>query len=381
MSDITSGIEVGIEPKATLTTAVARAVSIPFIDVTTIRTLLRRVTSIDEQNRLADGFGFIPQELFKLIKSPRVDKPVELSTPSFLHSDLTQVFERIDSKGQRNKFLTNTVVNVSHKPSFPFTHTLKLALSGTGAFGLKLCAKVSILPSHVLNLLSIEKRVIRTDSDVFDSAVDAKNCSIVTSRHISRLHRDVQVKPFAIRERNAFQRPPQIPRIARRNRETRFDATGNGSDRRKAFVDSDTSDTMVVPHSRTRLLLWKRFAFISLERFTSAVSRTLHERRWKRRSSTKLVIRSFVILNLIPRMVIKAPLRRSVERFGVLVHRGKELLNILVGTMQLEGHSAYHVHILGLIDNKGYVTMEKVKGGQVRSPLPAIAGSLRPEFR
>lgn len=88
-----------------------------------------------------------------------------------------------------------------------------------------------------------------------------------------------------------------------------------------------------------------------------------------------------MVLDFIPRVVLKAPLRRRVERFGVLAHRFEELLSILIGKMEFKGNSAYHVHILDSIDNKGCVTMEKVKGGQVRSPLPAIAGSLRPEFR
>jgi hypothetical protein len=198
MSDITSGIKVGIELEATLTTTEARTFSIPLIDVSAVRTLLRRVTSIDEQNVLTDGFSFIPQELFKLVESPRVEKPVELLTPPLLHPNLAQVFKSIDTKGQRDKFLTNTVVNVSHKPSFPFTHTRKLPLSGTGAFRLKFCTKVSILPPYILNLLSIEKRVIRTDRDVFDSAVDTEDCSVANSRNVGRLHRDVQEKPFVI---------------------------------------------------------------------------------------------------------------------------------------------------------------------------------------
>ena len=78
---------------------------------------------------------------------------------------------------------------------------------------------------------------------------------------------------------------------------------------------------------------------------------------------------------------LKAPLCRSVERFGVFVHRGKEFLSILIGTMQLKRNSPYHVHILDTIEDKGFECMEKVKGGQVRSPLPAIAGSLRPEWQ
>lgn len=381
MSDIARSVKVGIEREPALTAAVARAIPIPFIDVAAVRTLLRCVTSIDKQNVLTDGFCFIPQELFKLVERPRVEKTVELSTTPLLYPNLTQVFERIDTEGQRDKLLTNAVVNVSHKPSFPFTHTLKLAFSGTGAFGLKLCTKVCILSSHVLDLLSVEKRVVRCNSDVFDSAVDTEDCTVVSRWHISRLHRDVHKKAVAIRDGNAFQHPSQILRIARRNRETRFNAPRNGGDGSKSFVDFDTSNSVVIPQSRTRFLLGQRFALIPFQRFASAVSRTLHERRRKRRSSTKLVIRAFVVLDFIPRVVLKAPLCRSVERFGVFVHRGKEFLSILIGTMQLKRNSPYHVHILDTIEDKGFECMEKVKGGQVRSPLPAIAGSLRPEWQ
>lgn len=336
MSDITGGVKVGVKLETTRPTAIARAVAVTFVGVSTIRTFLRRVTGIDKHDVLTGSFRFISQELFKLVERPRVEKSVHLSTPSLLHPYLAKVFKCEDSEGQCDKRFTNTVVNVSHKPSFPFAYNFKLPQSGTGAFGLKFSAKVGVFASCISNALSIEKRVVGTDRDVFYASVDAEHVTTANGWHVHRFHRDVQEKPLAIRDSNAFHCPSEVLPITLWDRETRFHSPGNRSDRSEPIVESDTNDTVVIPHSRTRFLLRERFALIPLERLTCAVSRTLHKRRGKRRISTKLVIRPFMILNFIPRVVFKAPLCRGVECFGVLIRRSKELLSILIGKMQLE---------------------------------------------
>ena len=352
MSDITGGVKVGVKLETTRPTAIARAVAVTFVGVSTMRTLLRRVTGIDKHDVLTGSFRFVSQELFKLVERPRVEKPVHLSTPSLLHPYLAKVFKCEDGSRRRDERLADTVVNVSHKPSFPSAYLLKLPFSGTGAFGLKFSAKVGVFPSRITrsNALSIEKRVIGTDRDVFYASVDAEHVTTANGWHVHRFHRDVQEKPLAIRDSNAFHCPCEVLPITLWGKETRFHSPGNRSDRSEPIVESDTNDTVVIPHSRTRFLLRERFALTPLERLTCAVSRTLHKRRGKRRTSTKLVIRPFMILNFIPRVVFKAPLRRGVECFGVFIRRSKELLSILIGKVQLERNSAYHRSYIDLVD-------------------------------
>jgi hypothetical protein len=250
MSDITGGVKVGVKLETTRPTAIARAVAVSFVGVSTIRTFLRRVTGIDKHDVLSGGFRFISQELFELVKRPRVEKSVHLSTPSLLHPYLAKVFKCEHAEGQCDKRFTNTVVNVSHKPSFPFAYNFKLPQSGTGAFGLKFSAKVGVFASCISNALSIEKRVIGTDRDVFYTSVDAEHVTFTQKRWGSRLHRDVHVKTIAIRDSNAFCYPSDITPVARRNGKTSFDTSGSSGDRSEPIVESDTNDAMVISHRR-----------------------------------------------------------------------------------------------------------------------------------
>ena len=134
VGDVTGSIEVSMEFKTAVTTQVLGPITITFVNMATNRAFLRGIPSIDRDNLLTKILRFIPNKLFQFKERPVVQFPVELGTTSFLNADLGQVFECECGEIRVDNLLRDTVINISHKPSFPTGHFTEFPFSRSGAF-------------------------------------------------------------------------------------------------------------------------------------------------------------------------------------------------------------------------------------------------------
>ena len=164
-----------MEFKATFAATESRTFTISFVGMPTVRALLRSVSSIHKQNMFSKSLSFVADKLLKLVESPIIELAVELFASSLLNSDLAQAFKSKYSIFRVYNLLGYTVVNISHKPSFLTGHSLKLAFGRAGAFGLQLFTKMGITGTPILDLLGVEKSVIRADCNINYPAIYPKN--------------------------------------------------------------------------------------------------------------------------------------------------------------------------------------------------------------
>jgi len=361
-----------MEFKTTFPTPERGTVTVPLVDVTAFRALLRGVPGVYEKRMLPKSFRFVPDKLFQLVKRPIVELPVELPASPLLDSDLAQIFKSKHRKLRVRDLFRYTVVHVSHKPSFLTGETLELAFCRLGAFRLQLFPKMSIPSSGIFNLLRVAKRVIGTDCNIHDTSVDTKNLKLGNRFGIVMLQRHMQIERVGssiIGYRGRFDLPSKVVSIGWRHEERCFDPSFGRCYSSDTVDQVDCGDSLIVPHSCKRLAFWKRFAFDSFQSFASTISCSLDERRRKIRALTNKLVCGVMVIDLIPRLVIKSPSGGFVERLGICSHRIEESHPILIYQPKLESNRPKHIHIVG-----GYViyTFRRCK----HALLPTLKGGV-----
>lgn len=361
-----------MEFKSTFATSERRTFTVPLIDVPTLRALLRGVPGVYEKHVLPKGLSLVPKKLLELVKRPVVELEVELLTSSLLDSDLAQIFESKHRKIRVHDLLRYAMVHVSHKPSFLAGETLELAFCRLGAFRLQLSAKVSILSSSIFDLLRVVKRVIGADCNVHDTSIDTKHFELGYRFKIVMFKGHMQIERVGssiIGYRGRFDLPSKVVSIGWRHEERCFDPSFGRCYSSDTVDQVDCGDSLIVPHSCKRLAFWKRFAFDSFQSFASTISCSLDERRRKIRALTNKLVCGVMVIDLIPRLVIKSPSGGFVERLGICSHRIEESHPILIYQPKLESNRPKHIHIVG-----GYViyTFRRCK----HALLPTLKGGV-----
>jgi hypothetical protein len=330
LSDISRSIEVSMEFKTAFAATEIGALTVPLVDMSAVRALLRSVSSIYQENVLSKSLRFVADKLLKLIERPAIELYVKhlASTSALLNSNLAKIFKSKYSVLRVHYLLGYAVIHVSREPSFPTRHELKLAFGWFGAFGLQLLSEIGILSTPILDLLGVEKSVIRADSNIHYSTVYSKNFKVINFLRIIMLQRYVQIEAivFAVtRDSTGLDNPGKIISIMRWYKEGRLDPpfdTGNGSYSTNK-VDSDNS--LIVSHGREGLTLWKSSKLNSFESIAGTVSRSLNQRGWKFWNVlTNMLVGCIVVINFVPRSVLESPFCGYGERFGVSSHRIKE---------------------------------------------------------
>jgi len=269
------------------------------------------------------------------------------------------------------------MVHVSHKPSFLTGETLELAFCRLGAFGLQLFAKVSIPRSGIFNHLRVVKRVIGTDCNIHDTAIDTEHLKLGNRFGVVMFQRHMQIERVSssiVRYRGRFDLPSKVVSIDRRYEERCFDPPPGGRDRSYTVDQIDCGDSLIVPHGCKRLAFWKRFVFDSFQSFASTISGSLDERRRKIRALTNKLVGGVVVIDLVPSPVIKSPSGGFVERLGISSHRIKESHPILICQPKLESDRSKHIHIVG-----GYViyTFRRCKHALLPTLKDGVSALLR----
>ena len=375
---VTRSIEVSMEFKTTGATQESGTFPIAFIDVTTSRAFLRSVSGIYKDNLLTNVLCFVGQELCKFIERPVIQFAVKLCPTSFLHTDFRQIFKCKYCGGRVNNLLRDTMVYVSHKPSFSPRKFTEFPLAGTSAFRLQLLAKVSTLGSGVLHLLGIKKGVVGADSNVHNTPVNTENLLVSDQFRCPGFHLAMQVKDLALfieRQGRGLYLPADVLLVVIRDSERCFDTSVAGGDCSVTGIHTDTDYSLIVPHRR--ILFTERFelAFNRFQRLTGTISCTLYQRgREIRNRLSDILVGGIVAVHLVCGMGIKSPLRTSVERHCVISHGLQERFTPIRRNRKFQLNCPNHNHICDRIGIK-------VNGGEwcgAIPPMTKVMGFLAP---
>lgn len=355
LGDVTGSIEVSMEFKTAVTTEVLRTVPVPFVYVTTGRTLLRGITGINGDNLFTKILGLVLDKLFKFVERPGIQFPVELSTTPFLHTDLCEIFKSEHSVGEVNNLLRDTMINVSHKPSFSSGHFTEFPFGGTSAFGLKRGSEVRELSANILHRLRIKERVIGTDCDINNTTINSENGLFRDGLRGIGFNVAMQVKRVIILAKGQSRRldfPRQILPVIFRDTERDPNPTVRGREGCIPRFEIDAYYPLVIPHRRE--LFAERFELTlnGFQRLTGNISCTLHKRGWEIRNRlSNILIGGMVTTNLADRTGVESPFGTSVEHHGIISHGFQERFSTIRRNIKFQLDCPNHNHILVVLEH------------------------------
>jgi len=340
-----------MEFKTTFTATECGTITVPFVDMPTVRALLRGVPGIYNESMLSNSLSLVSDKLLKLIKRPTIELAVKLFTSTLLNSDLAQIFESKYSIFRIHNLLRYAVIDISRKPSFPTGQTLELAFGRFGAFGLQLLAKIGITSTPIFDLLGVEESVVRADCNIHYTAIYSKDFKVSNLFRIVMFKGYMQIENLVsaiIRDCRGLNSPIKIISAMRWYKESSLDPTFCGSDGGDTMLKVHSDYSLIVSHCGEGLTFWKRFTFNSLQSFASTVSSSLNQRRREALDTlTGKLVGCIVVIHLIPRLVLESPFCGDGERFSVISHRVEKSPTILVGQPKLECYRPKHIHIVG----------------------------------
>ena len=340
-----------MEFKTTFAATESGTFAISLIDMPTVRALLGSVPGIHKENMLSKSFGLVTDKLLKLIERPTIELAVELFASSLLNSDLAQIFKSKYSMFRVHNLLGYAVIHISHKPSFLTCHSLKLAFGRFGAFGLQLFAKIGITSTPIFDLLGVVKRVIRADCNIHYTAINSKNANVRNLLRITVLQGYMQIENLVsviIRDCGGLDSPFKVITVMRWDKESCLNPSFDTGNCCQTVDQVHGNNSLIISHCRERLSFWKRFTFDSFQSFASAISCSLHQRRWQTWDAlASKHIGCVVVINLVTRLVLVSPFRGDRECVGVGPHRIKEGPAILVSQFKLECYRPKHIIYVG----------------------------------
>lgn len=336
-----------MEFNPTFATTESRTFSVPFVGMPTVRTLLRGVSGIHQEHMLSKSLCLVHNKLFKLVERPAIQLPIELFTSALLNPDLAQIFKSKYGVLRVHYLLRYAVVGISRKPSFLTGHSLELAFGRFGAFGLQLLTKIGILSTPTLNLLRVEKCIIRADYKIHYPAIYSKDFKVFDLLRIVVLQRYMQIEYLVsaiIRDCRGLDSPAKVISVMRWHEERCLNPSFSASNCGQSMHEVHGDNSLIISHCREWLSFWKRFTFDRFQSFTSTVPSSLNQGGRKIGDAlTGEFVSRFVVVNLVPGLVLISPFCRDRERFGVSPHRIEEGFTILVRQPKLECHRPKHV--------------------------------------
>jgi len=353
--DVTGSIKIGVDFKPTFTTLERGTITITFVDVPANRTLLRSVPGIDRDNLLTKILGFVPDKLLQLIKRPVVKFPVKLSTAPFLHADLSEVFKSEYRKWFLDYLLRDTVIYISHKPSFSTGQFTEFPFGGPSAFGLKLSSEICVLRPRILHRPGIKKCVIGTDCNVDNTPINAENRLFRDTLRGICFNLAMQIKHTVVltdRQGRGFDFPCQIWTVIFRDTERGFNPTIGGRNGCVPGSQEHVYNPGVVSHCRIHFTERFKLTFNRFKSLTSNVSRALYQRgREIGNRLPDIVIGSIVAINLADRTGFKTPCRTDIKSHSIISHGFQERIAGIRRNIEFQLNCPNHIHILVVLDN------------------------------
>jgi len=136
---------------------------------------LGSIVRFNSNNFYTSHFSLVLDEVLQLVETP-ITNPIVHNPTSVLFPDTFQVFHyNLASVEFGNNIFTDIMVNPSHITSFTPTELLEKSYSGTSAFGLQFTTQVLEFPFDLLDFRRLIEPVVRSDSKVIYSEVNAQN--------------------------------------------------------------------------------------------------------------------------------------------------------------------------------------------------------------
>jgi len=173
-NDVSCRIKVSVDAEPTTPTAIPSSLPVCFPYFPTPTALLACVSGFNVFNSLSKSFGFVSQELLELLERPGSQKRVE--SLSVLLPSLDVQFLKDEEVGIAFGYLFgNTMIDVSHKPSFSLADFFQLSFGGASACGLETLPQPLVSTFDSTNMIAVKKFVITCNHRVDDAPVDSNS--------------------------------------------------------------------------------------------------------------------------------------------------------------------------------------------------------------
>ncbi len=370
VGNVTGSIEVSMEFKSAVPTEILRTIPVTFVDVAAGRTFLRGVPGINGDNLLTYIFGFVSDKLFQFVERPVVQFPIKLCSTSFLHTDFRQIFECKHGVRELNNMLRDTVVGISHKPSFSTRQLPQFTDAGTSAFGLQFSSEMCVFTTDILHSRRIKKCVVGTDCDVDNTPINSEDRPFRSYLRGIGFKLTMQVERIIVLangQGRGFDSPRQVFPVIFRDTECNLNPTIRGREGCILGIQTHPDNSGVVSHCR--ILFTERFklTFNRFQRLTSNISCTLHKRgREIRNGLPDILIGCIVAVNLADGVVIKTPCGADVKSHRVISHGFQERLSAIRRNVKFQLDCPNHNHILVVLEHI-------LNGGERRGAIPPTA--------
>ena len=355
LGDVTGSIEVSMEFKSAVTTQVLGSVPVTFVDVTAGRTLLRGVPGINGDNLLTYIFGFVSDKPLQFVERPVVQFPIKLCSTSLLHTDFRQIFKCKHGVGELNNMLRDTVVGISHKPSFSTRQLPEFPGSGSSAFGLEFRSEMCVFTTDILHSRRIKKCVVGTDCNIDNSPINSENGLFHNYLRGISFKLAMQIERIVVLAKGqgrGFNFPRQVLSVIFRDTERDLNPAISGREGCILGIQTYPDYSGIISHCR--ILFAERFkmAFHRFQRLTSNISCTLHKRGWEIRNGlSNILISGIVAVNLADGVGLKAPLRADVKSHSIISHGLQERLPVIRRNIKFQLNRPNHNHILVVIEH------------------------------
>lgn len=196
-SDVSGGVEIGMEFKPTAHASVSQAPAGSLIDVPASGAFLAGVPCVDAYQGLSQSFGLVFDESLHLGERPIAKDSVKSGPQSLFLSD-SKLFQCDRIERLVHNPIGDLVIHIGHEAFLLSAQTLQLSSSGTGAFGLEFSSQMPIPTLHISYMLGFEKFIVGEDSVIDYSCVHPKNGIWWTDAWSSLLDHDAEDETLSI---------------------------------------------------------------------------------------------------------------------------------------------------------------------------------------
>ena len=215
---------------------------------------LGSIVRLDSNKFNSLNLGFVLDKILQLKETP-IANPIIHSSSEISSSDTFQIFHHdFISSETGNYFLTDVMINPTHKPVFSTRNLFQKSSTGTSAFALKFTSQEFEFSFNLFNFGGLEKLFVRCNSEILDSQVHPKNL-ILQVRVYGAFLRECEkekASAFFVNNQKTFSNfPTEILFITIRDSKRNFNPS----------FDCRDAQNIILERSRTRKIVSNRTKF------------------------------------------------------------------------------------------------------------------------
>lgn len=271
-SDIAGSVNVAVEHKPAVITAIPYSFPVGFSDNATRTTRLTGVPRVDVFNNLSKSLSFIFKEIPELPETPITQEFVEPLSVLLLSPDIQLLQDKKVGIAFGNLF-ANAVVDITHKPSFPSTETFKMSLGGTGAFTLQACFQPLVFSFDCSNVTAVEEFIAAGDYRIDDSPIYSNNPCWIGSGRTVCLSDEIKIRSSVLDvENRTTYSPVDILLEVIRNGNIDFDSAECCRQGYNSTIQKRLESIVIKPDSGKFPFLRQSSQFLTFKHLTGLIS-------------------------------------------------------------------------------------------------------------